>query len=315
MKKRILKTLKKLIKISIPLWMVFFLVLNSSMAVGVLEYYLMKRNFNKTLTELAEKTKSPDDLVKILKQEVLPQSGYILSVTWNDIGSQLLESGVIDKEKYESQFAQEPQAKPYMKYLTQSSKDHLIINENNSHFMVNTLWALGLVNKSKILDKGSMKTYGQGDVMSFASTGGWNLGSKPTGELYSSEEIIKLTPEQENLVEKIAKNVYRPCCNNNTEFPDCNHGMAALGYIQLAVKQGIPEKQIYKDLLALNSFWFPQSYVEMAVFMNKQNTKWKDVDPQLALSARYSSSQGSQQIKQAIQNVPGLNIQSGGCGT
>lgn len=298
----------------IPLWLVVILLVNSIMATGFIEYYILKKNFNAQISALAKTTKNPEELVQILKQKVLPQKGFVLSVKWNDVGKQLLESGIIDKTKYDQLFAQDPTAKKEMKYLMGSSKDHMVINESNSRFMVNTLWALGLVNKSKILEEGPMKTYGKGEVMRFASTGGWNLGSKPTSELYSSSGIIKLTAEQQELVRKIAQNVYRPCCGNSTEFPDCNHGMAALGYVELAVAQGIGEKQIYRDLLALNSFWFPQQYVELAVYFNKQNTDWSKVDPKLALSSQYSSSAGSRQVQQSIQSVPGLNVQQGGCG-
>lgn len=307
---KIKKTLSKVI----PLWLVVILLVNSIMATGFIEYYILKKNFNAQISALAKTTKNPEELVQILKQKVLPQKGFVLSVKWNDVGKQLLESGIIDKTKYDQLFAQDPTAKKEMKYLMGSSKDHMVINESNSRFMVNTLWALGLVNKSKILEEGPMKTYGKGEVMRFASTGGWSLGSKPTSELYSSSGIIKLTAEQQELVKKIAQNVYRPCCGNSTEFPDCNHGMAALGYVELAVAQGIGEKQIYRDLLALNSFWFPQQYVELAVYFNKQNTDWSKVDPKLALSSQYSSSAGSRQVQQSIQSVPGLNVQQGGCG-
>ena len=305
---------KKALSKVIPLWLVLILLANSIMATGFVQYYIMKKNFNAQISALAKTTKNPEELVQILKQKVLPQKGYRLSVKWNDIGKQLLKSGVIDKTKYDELFAQDPAAKKEMSHLIDASGDHMMINESNSRFMVNTLWAFGLVNKSKILEEGSMKTYGKGDVMGFASTGGWSLGSKPTSELYSSAEIIKLTAEQQELVKKIAQNVYRPCCNNSTEFPDCNHGMAALGYIELAVAQGVSENQIYKDLLKLNSFWFPQQYVELAAYFNKQNIDWNKVDAKLALSSRYSSAQGTQQTRQAIQSIPGLNIPQGGCG-
>lgn len=308
------KKIKNILFKAIPLWMVLVLLINSTMAVGFMEYYIMKKNFNASFIALSKKTKNPEELVQILKQEVLPQKGFVLGVTWNDIGVQLLNSGVIDETKYEELFSQDVGARDQMKYLTSESRDHMVINEKNAHFMVNTLWALGLVNKSKVLDEGPIKTYGKGDPMSFASTGGWNLGSKPTSELYSSQKIIELTPEQEGLVKKIASNIYRPCCGNSTEFPDCNHGMAALGYIELAVKQGLSEKQIYKDVLALNSFWFPQTYIEIAMFMKNKGTEWRKVDAKIALSQQYSSGQGAQQIRQSIQNVPGLNVQGGGCG-
>ncbi|MEK7558916.1 MAG: hypothetical protein AAB521_01260 [Patescibacteria group bacterium] len=312
--KKIKNKCKKILSKAIPLWLVTVLLVNSIMATGFVQYYIMKKNFDAQIFALAKATKNPEELVQILKQEVLPQKGYSLSVRWNDIGKQLLDSGVIDKTKYDELFKQDQYAKEQMKYLSENSRDHMMINEKNSRFMVNTLWALGLVNKNKILEEGSMKTYGKGDAMSFASTGGWNLGTKPTTELYSSSEIIKLNPQQQELVKKIALNTYRSCCNNSTEFPDCNHGMAALGYIEAAVAQGISEKQIYRDLLALNSFWFPQQYIELAAYFNSRSTDWDKVDAKLALSSQYSSAQGSQQVQQNVQNVPGLNIQQGGCG-
>lgn len=298
---------------TIPIWMVIFLVLNSSMLVGLSEYYLMKKNFSATFIELEKKTKSPEELALILKQQVIPQKGFTLGVVWKDIGKQLLDTGAIDKVKFEELFMNDVQAKTEMKYLTNSSADHMAITERNSRFMVNVLWALGLVNKSKVLDEGSMNTVGNGSHMNYASTGGWNLGSRPTGELYSSEELISLTPDQEILVNKIARTVYRPCCNNSVEFPDCNHGMAALGYIELAVKQGLTEEKIYKDVLALNSFWFQQTYGEQAVFFQQQGKEWSNVDPKIALSSQYSSAQGSEEVKKSVQNIPGLQIQGGGC--
>lgn len=312
--KKLQKKIKKSLAKVIPLWLVLLLLLNSILATGFIEYYILKKNFNAQIAALANTTKNPEELVQILKQKVIPQKGYRLSVKWNDIGRKLLESGVIDRTKYEELFINDPVAKKEMAHLMNAANDYMTINESNSRFMVNTLWALGLVNKNKILEEGSMKTYGKGDVMGFASTGGWSLGTKPTSELYSSAEIVKLSPEQQEIVKKIALNVFRPCCGNSTEFPDCNHGMAALGYIELAVAQGVSEKQIYKDILELNSFWFPQQYVELAVYFDKQKTDWNKIDPQIALSSQYSSAAGSRQIRESIQYVPGINVQQGGCG-
>ncbi|MDP3948174.1 MAG: hypothetical protein Q8P87_00515 [bacterium] len=304
---------KKVLIKAVPLWMVIVIVLNSTMVIGFAQYYFFRQEIQKNLGELAKTTKSPEELIQVLKQQVLPQAGYKTSLKWKDLGKQLIEVGAIDKQKYEEIFVSDADGQDHMKYLDGNWDENIVINEKNSRFMVNTLWALGLVQKSKVLDEGPMKTGGT-PTANFASTAGWTLGGKPAMELYSSQEIIPLNSFQQDLVKKIAENVFRSCCGNSTAFPDCNHGMAALGYIEWAVYNGLPEDQIYKDLLAFNSFWFPQNYIEMAVYFDKQGIKWKDVDPKLALGRDYSSAQGAARIKQSIQGVPGIQSQGGGCG-
>jgi hypothetical protein len=304
----------KILRKTIPLWTAILLLINSAGIVGILEYYIMKKNFNRQLEEIAQKTKDPKELIRKITREVIPAKGYTTALTWGDLGKQLVEAGAIDKEKYKEIFNSPANGEQEMDILEGNSKKKIAINENNSRFIVNTLWALGLTNKSKVLNEGPMRT-GETPTKDFASTGGWTLGGKPVMKIYSSKEIIPLTDKQQDLVAKIAKNVYRPCCGNHTYFPDCNHGMAALGYIELAVARGLSESQIYKDLLAFNSFWFPTTYVKMAVYFNKEkNLDWRKVDPKLALSFDYSSAQGAQKISQAVANVPGIQSQGGSCG-
>ena len=56
-------------------------------------------------------------------------------------------------------------------------------------------------------------------------------------ELYSSAAIAQLTAEQQARLEEVAKGAFRPCCGNGTHFPDCNHGMALLGLLELMASQ------------------------------------------------------------------------------
>lgn len=303
--------LKKILKKAVPLWMILLIVLNSTLLMGLLQYYLINQQLKKEILLLSKTTQSPEQMIQILKQQVLPQKGYTTSLKWKDLGKKLVEAGAIDKEKYQQLFNSSSDA-DHLKYLDGNSEDNIQINEKNSHFLVNTFWALGLTNKSKVLEEGPMKGEGV-ETGNMASTGGWTIGSKQPMELYSSKEIISLNEFQQQLVKKIAETVYRPCCGNSTYFPDCNHGMAALGYIEWAVYNGLPENQIYQDLLAFNSFWFPQNYVEMAIYFDKSGTKWDKVDPKLALSAQYSSNQGAARIRQSVQGVPSVGG-TGGCG-
>ncbi len=308
-----MKRIKKIFNTAMPLWVVLILVLDTNLLFGVGQYFLMKRELKNYVTQLSKTTKNPDELIQILKQQVLLPNGYKTSLKWKDLGKQLVDIGAIDKAKFEASLGEDADGKAYMKYMDGNWDENISISEKNSHFIVNFFWALGLANKSKVLDEGPMKT-GSTDTANFASTGGWTLGAKPVMEIYSSKQLLPLNSFQQDLVKKIAENIYRACCGNSTAFPDCNHGMAALGYIEWAVINALPEAQIYKDLLAFNSFWFPQNYVEMAAYFDKQNIKWDKVDAKLALSKDYSSSQGVQRIKQAVQGFPGIKTQGGGCG-
>ena len=306
---RLIKFLKK----PVPLWLVILFIIDS-LALGALtDQLIMRRQVNRLQGQLSE-VKNPELLVKETTAQVLPSGGYTTSLKWGNIGKKLVDSGAIDVNKFKEIHKSDIDGRADLDILDGNSNKPIAINENNSRLVVNLLWALGLVNKSKVLDEGPMKTSGT-DAGNFASTGGWTLGTKPAMQLYSSQELIPLTPEQQELVRKIAENIYRPCCGNSVAFPDCNHGMAALGYIELAVANGSAESQIYKDILAMNSFWFPDTYVEMAVyFQRQQGLAWDKVDPKVALSKDYSSAQGAAKINQAIQGVPGIKSRGGSCG-
>ena len=303
----------KLATKTISLGLAIFLVIDAMAATALIEYSVLKKKFDKQIEILVATNQDPEDMVKEVTRLVTPADGYTTSLSWGDLGKKLVQHGAIDKQKYEEIFNSKTNGQQELSVLDGDNRK-ISINENNSRFVVNTLWALGLINKSKVLDEGPMRS-GNTDTANFASTGGWTLGSKEAMELYSSQELIPLSDEEQDLVKKIASNVYRPCCGNHTAFPDCNHGMAALGYIELAVASGLSEGEIYKDLLAFNSFWFPQTYTEMAVYFQKEEGKaWDQIDAKLALSKDYSSALGAQKIRAAVQNVPGLKSQGGSCG-
>lgn len=259
-------------------------------------------------------TPVPTPSAQSLAEAVIPDSGYTINIKWGDIGKKLVESGAIDLAKFQENY-KDPQYQEVMKYLTQNQDKGITITPQNSYFWINTLWALGLVQKSDVLDKGIMGTQYKKELGNFASTAGWTLGAKPALKLYSSSQIIPLTPEQNTLVDKIAKTIYRPCCGNHTAFPDCNHGMAMLALIELMVNQGKSEGEIYKAALAFNSYWFSQTYMDLAYyFQTKENTRWQDVDAKRILSAQFSSAQGYQAIKQTIEEAPQQPKTGGGCG-
>jgi hypothetical protein len=124
-----------------------------------------------------------------------------------------------------------------------------------------------------------------------------------------------LTPEQQNRVAEISKNVFRPCCGNSTWFPDCNHGMAALAAIELMVSKGIPDDEIYKNVLKLNSFWFSSHYLSLGTYFARQGIPWDKVDAKLALSEDYSSGKAAGTLNQKVGPLPFEGPKGGGCGT
>lgn len=242
--------------------------------------------------------------------DVLPDS-IDLGISWGDVIVKMVKGGAIDKEKF---LKRHPEAETL---LQTGNANNIIMTQENSALILNLLWPLGITNKAKVLSEGVMGTKYIDQVGSFASTGGWTLGTKDGGKLFNSQTLIKLTAEQEELIQKISANIYRPCCGNSTAFPDCNHGAGMLGFVEMAVVAGMPEAEIYKKALALNSYWFPQTYTELAVFFKaKKNTDWKNVDPVEVLGESYSSGQGYSQVSQQLQ-AEGLVPQvksGGGCG-
>lgn len=242
--------------------------------------------------------------------DVLPGS-VDLGISWGVVILKMVQGGAIDKDKF---LKRHPEAEGL---LQSSSYDNIIVTQENSALILNLLWPLGITNKAKVLSEGVMGTKYKDQVGSFASTGGWTLGSREGGKLFNSQVLIKLTSDQEELVKNVSANIYRPCCGNSTAFPDCNHGAGMLGFIELAVAAGMPENEIYKKALTLNSYWFPQTYTELAVFFNaKKNINWPDVDAKEILGENFSSGQGYSKISQQLQTeglVPQVKS-GGGCG-
>jgi hypothetical protein len=63
---------------------------------------------------------------------------------------------------------------------------------------------------------------------------------------------------------EVASKVYRPCCGNPTSFPDCNHGMALLGLLELMASQGATVDQMFTAAKQVNAFWLPDQTRELA---------------------------------------------------
>lgn len=248
-----------------------------------------------------------------LEKKVLPPEGIFLPVIWGDLGTAMVKEGVIDKEKFESLYEGRGGLGEEEKKLLEGTQNGQIkITKENSGFLLNLFWALGLGNKNDILEKGEMTKPEYGGAENFASTGGWTLAKGNAMDHYSRHQFITLTPEQQELVERVSKNIYRPCCDNSTYFPDCNHGMAMLGLLELMASQGVSEEEMYRIALQVNAYWFPDTYLTVAQYLASKNINWSDADPREILGVNYSSASGYRKILSQITSP----IQRGGgaCG-
>ncbi|KKQ53133.1 hypothetical protein A2865_01390 [Candidatus Woesebacteria bacterium RIFCSPHIGHO2_01_FULL_39_17] len=246
-----------------------------------------------------------------LPNQVLPEEGFELPISWGDIGPKLVSLGVIESGKFEKAVEMTDAQK---EILLKGSSVAIKIDSASSQFVVDMLWAFGLAQKSKVYDEGPMgKEYAK-DVGNFASTGGWSLAKGDAVTYLNKYDLIPLTRQQQDKVAEISKYVFRPCCGNPTWFPDCNHGMAALAAIELMVYQGIPETEIYKNVLKLNSFWFPSHYLTLGTYFARQGISWDKIDARLALSEEYSSGQAAGKLLQKVGPLPFDTKFGGGCG-
>lgn len=256
-----------------------------------------------------------------LFNEINPVDGYTINAKYGQLGPKMIALGVIDKTKFENTYKNSNQTLTPEEetILNQGTDTNIKITRDNSYFLLNFFWAVGLANKSNVLDNGAMVAYnGKQGAANFASTGGWTLSKTSAMNYYSDAPIISLTADQEKLVESVAANIYRPCCDNPTSFPDCNHGMALLGVLELMAASGANETDMYNAAKYFNAFWFPGNYYDLAqYFKNKENKSFADIDSKTLLSKDYSSATGYGNAKQWLVNNGLLQQppkQGGGCG-
>ncbi|NOY15208.1 MAG: hypothetical protein GXP43_03245 [bacterium] len=249
-----------------------------------------------------------------------PANGYEIKASYGDLGPRMIRAGVIDLAKFKAVYDRSGQSltADQLRILTKGSNEKIRITSSNAYFLLNFFWAAGLGNKSKILTEGEISKYGKKQIGYFASTGGWTLAKGNAVDYLAKYRLIPLTAAQEALVERVSSNIYRPCCNNPTSFPDCNHGMALLGALQLMAASGASEAEMFEGAKYFNAFWFPQNYYDLALYFKA--TKGQDFDQINAkqlLSKDYSSVSGWQRTKNLLSQK-GLLKQAprsgGGCG-
>ena len=247
-------------------------------------------------------------------QSVMPVS-VPLPITWGDLGQRMLESGVIDETKMTALYESRGGMSDTMKtMLYDTSVNDVTMTKENAQDMLNLFWAFGLANQNPILSDGPMtdKKYG-GDPSRFAATGGWTLRKGDIQDHYNQYAWVTLTAEQQEIVERVAQGIYRPCCNNSTYFPDCNHGMAMLGLLELLAANDVSEEDMYDIALGVNTYWFPGTYETIAAFTAQNGVDFADVPAKDLLGQGLSSASGFAAVKQSLAGPAAAQQGGGGC--
>ena len=268
-------------------------------------------------TPVAETTPQAAETAEIPRPGASP---YTLPVSMGDLGPRLVEAGAIDLERFIQLYERSgsPLTAEQLALLTEGSSANLVVDYSNAHFLLNLFWALGLTNNNPILTEGPMFTYSEGSIERFASTGGWTIGTQAAADLYASEELISLTSTQHMRLMAVAHGVFRPCCNNPTDFPDCNHGMAMLGLLELLAAADATENEMYAAAKAVNAVWFPAQTGEIALYAKHAlSTDWEDAASELVVGPELASGAGFQKVHQWLGTrglLPTLPGGGDGCG-
>lgn len=247
--------------------------------------------------------------------KVLPEKGFQSKIRLGASVVSLVENGVIDREKFEAIYKDRTGLPLELEdILTKPSDKPILLTKENANYYVNLMWPLGLSNHMSSNRESPIRGK---SLFNFASTGGWNLGKEDNGGAYFNQfNIVELTQEQEALVTSIAQNTYRPCCNNSTFYQDCNHGSALLGVLQLGAAQGLSEDELYREALTFNSFWFPNNYIQTALYFKAvKNIDWEDVSAREVMGKDFSTISGwSTSVAQKVNELGLMPQQKGGAG-
>ncbi|PIR86807.1 MAG: hypothetical protein COU11_03830 [Candidatus Harrisonbacteria bacterium CG10_big_fil_rev_8_21_14_0_10_49_15] len=235
----------------------------------------------------------------IERQEPVALAPAEVAIPWAGMGAQLVEYGVIDEPAFRSLYPSRQESVDAV--LSPNTDAPLVMTAENADMVLNALWAFGLANKNVILEEGPMVDPRYGGAGNFAATGGWSLAKGDPMQYYSEFPFVVLTDGQQALVEKVSKTIYRPCCDNPTYFPDCNHGMAMLGLLELLASQGASENELYQAALGAQRLWFPQQFAVVEQYLAIQGKIVKDLPVEELLGKEYFSASGYQRVLSEVK--------------
>ncbi len=223
---------------------------------------------------------------------VMPKDGIATGLVLDDAIARLVAGGAMMPEKMTAVYEKRGGLPDWVtKLLKGEPAGEIELSSATVPYLLNLLWPLGIANKAAF---NLRHPIAERSLPRLASTGGWILGVEKNGAMYYNKvEAVPLNEEQDAMVERMAGVIYRPCCDNAALFPDCNHGAAMLGFLQVAAAQGLPEERIWELAKMLNGFWYPQQYTAMALLFDlRDGQDWDEVSPKTVLGRQHSSISG-----------------------
>ena len=90
-----------------------------------------------------------------------------------------------------------------------------------------------------------------------------------------------------------------------------NGGVGRLGFLELMAANEVPESEMYRAALAVNTFWFPDQYRTIDAYIDSRGGAAR-LDAKEILSRTYSSGSGYQKIAALVDSAGRKS--SGSCG-
>ena len=278
----------------------------------------------------------------ILYAQVTPQAGYTLPFKWGDSIRKLIQAGALNVSNLTIILnnSHQPLTFSEKEILNGTYSGYIQFNSTNTEFVQIVLWGLGINNNNTIITKGpiinastpyansinansTLKQQLNQNITNqnitsqwvashyFASTGGYG----PIGKLQMGMlNVINLTPLEQGEMYDVATHSYRPCCDNPTAFPDCNHGAAALGLIELLASQGANQTQMFSAVQYFYQYQFPQQFAEIAAYFDSQGMNYSQVNSSTVMGFNFSSYSGFSNVNQYLQKNGILQQLSGSSG-
>ncbi len=258
----------------------------------------------------------------ILSGQISPKTGYTLPFKWGNSIKVLVQTGALNVSNLTIilNSSGQPITFTEKEILNGTYNGYIQFNSTNTEFVQIVLWALGINNNNTIINEGpiinssaqisnEIRNNSTNSTLRqqatpyfvashyFASTGGYG----PIGKLQLGgiNDVILSQPQQ-IIADYTATNSYRPCCDNPTAFPDCNHGAAALGLIELLASQGATQSQIFDALRYFYQYQFPQQYTEIAAYFYLQGKNYSQINSSEVMGYNFSSFSGYYSVNQYL---------------